>query len=89
MIRVFANAVAATFFTISAAMAQQNTPQDPARILGTVDPEQRQVIEAIVRDYILRNPEIVLEAIRTLQSREQAVAGERAIHAVAANHRAP
>jgi protein-disulfide isomerase len=88
MIRVFSSVAAAAFFTISAAMAQQSGPQDPAEILSTVDPEQRRVTEAIVRDYILRNPEIVLEAIRTLQSREQAVAGESAIHAVAANHRA-
>ena len=88
MIRVFVSAAAAAFFTISAAMAQQSTPQDPAEILGTVDPEQRRVTEAIVRNYILRNPEIVLEAIRTLQSREQAVEDDRAIHAVAANHRA-
>ena len=88
MIRVFASAAAAAFFTISATMAQQNAPQNPAEILGTVDPEHRRITEAIVRDYILRNPEILLEAIRTLQSREQAVAGERAIHAVAANNRA-
>jgi protein-disulfide isomerase len=85
MIRVFASAAAAAFFTISATMAQQSRPQDPAEILGTVDPEQRRVTEAIVRDYILRNPEILLEAIRTLQSREQEVAGDRAIHAVATN----
>ena len=87
MIRVFAGAAAAAFFILSAASAQQSAPQDPAEILGTVDPEQRRITEAIVRDYILRNPEIVLEAIRILQSREQAVAGERAIHAVAANDR--
>jgi protein-disulfide isomerase len=85
MIRVLASAAAAAFFMISIAGAQQSAPQNPAEILGAVDPEQRRITEAIVRDYILRNPEIVLEAIRILQSREQAAAGERAIHAVAAN----
>ena len=80
------SAAAVAFFTISAATTQQSAAQGPPGILSTVAPEQRRVTEAIVRDYILRNPEIILEAIRSLQSREQAVAGERAIRAVAANH---
>jgi len=67
------------------AQTQQSRPSVEAEILESVDPTQRRVTEAIVRDYILRNPEIVLEAIRILQSREQAAAGERALHALAAN----
>ncbi|MEQ8248479.1 MAG: DsbA family protein [Alphaproteobacteria bacterium] len=67
------------------AQTQQSRPAVETEILESVDPAQRRVTEAIVRDYILRNPEIVLEAIRILQSREQAAAGERALHALAAN----
>lgn len=84
MIR-FAIAAAAALAIIAPVAAQQSPPQETSEILRSVDPEERRTTEAIVREYILRNPEIVLEAIRILQAREQAAAGERAIHAVAAN----
>jgi len=66
------------------ALAQQSRGGDTS-LLESVDPEQRRITEEIVRDYILRNPEIVLEAIRILQAREEAAAGERALQSLAAN----
>jgi protein-disulfide isomerase len=87
MIR-FVPAVMAALLFVAPALAQHSAPQTDEKILESVDPEARRITEAIVRDYILRNPEIVLEAIRILQAREQAAAGERAVHAVAANNAA-
>jgi protein-disulfide isomerase len=86
MIRSFALAAAAALTFISLASAQQTAPPTASETLNTFDPDQRRITEAIVRDYILRNPEIVLEAIQILQSREQAAEGERALHAIASNH---
>lgn len=78
-------AAAAALAIITPAVAQQSSPQETSEILRSVDPVERRTTEAIIREYILRNPAIVLEAIRILQAREQAAADERAIHAVAAN----
>ena len=64
--------------------AQQSLPPPNPALLESVDPDQRRVTEEIVRDYLLRHPEIVLEAIRILQAREQAVADEQAAQAMAA-----
>ncbi len=87
MIRLVLAVIAALSFA-APTLAQQSAPQTAEEILESVDPEARRITEAIVRGYILRNPEIVLEAIRILQAREQAAAGERAVHAVAANNAA-
>ena len=38
------------------------------------DPVERERIESIVRDYLLRNPEIIMEAIQVLENRERAAA---------------
>lgn len=42
-----------------------------------IDPEERSRVESIVRDYLLRNPEILLEAMQVLEQRETAAAEER------------
>ncbi len=86
MIKIAILAAAAAFATMTPVMAQQSRPLPESETLRSVDPAQRRITEEIVRDYILRNPEIVLEAIRILQAREQAAVGERALHAVAANN---
>ncbi|MEQ8965175.1 MAG: DsbA family protein [Azospirillaceae bacterium] len=41
------------------------------------EPEERAAVEEIVRQYILDNPEIIVEAIEILQSREQEMAADR------------
>jgi protein-disulfide isomerase len=41
-------------------------------------PEERSAVEGIVRDYLLRNPEVVLEVLNILQDRERRVAAQEA-----------
>jgi protein-disulfide isomerase len=45
--------------------------------------EQQKAIEEIVRAYILKNPEIIREAVEALQAKEQQSAEERRIEAMA------
>ena len=62
-----------------AAFAQSSMPQmssPPAVSTANVTPEERGRIEAIVREYLLRNPEILQEALVELEKR-QALAEER------------
>ncbi len=41
------------------------------------DPDQTKAIERIARDYILRNPEILVEALRVLEARQAVAEDER------------
>jgi protein-disulfide isomerase len=43
----------------------------PVWAAGSFSAEQRREIEAIVRDYILNNPEVIVEAMQKLQARDQ------------------
>src|SRR5215210_1811841 len=38
---------------------------------STFDPQQRQTIEQIVKDYLLKNPEVLQEAMTELERRQQ------------------
>ncbi|GHD53381.1 outer membrane protein [Thalassobaculum fulvum] len=49
-------------------------------------PEQKAAVEAIVRDYIARNPELVLEAIAAIEAKQKAEK-ENAVQAALAAHR--
>jgi len=55
----------------------------PARAADA--PLDRKAVEAIVRDYILTHPEIIVEAINELQRREQASAEDAASAAIRAH----
>ena len=57
-------------------------PSQPAA--QTYGEAERAEIELIVRDYLLRNPEIIVEAIEVLQSREQQAQLEQQRQALAA-----
>lgn len=46
-------------------------------------PDQKKAIEEIVRAYILKNPEIIREAVEALQAKEQQSAEERRVEALA------
>ncbi len=48
----------------------------------TFSPDQKKAIEEIVRAYILKNPEIIREAVEALQAKEQQSAEERRIEAL-------
>ncbi|WP_207461948.1 DsbA family protein [Azospirillum sp. SYSU D00513] len=50
-----------------------------------MDDAQRQAIEGVVRDYLMKNPQIILEAVGALQAREKAAEAERAKESLAAN----
>lgn len=70
MIR-FRTAIAAAVVALSAFTAAPAGAE-------TFDEAQRRAIEAIVRDTLTKNPEIVMEAIEALQAREKQVAEDRA-----------
>lgn len=45
-----------------------------ATLAAGIDAQEQKAIEAIVRDYILKNPEIIPEAVEILQNRQKATA---------------
>lgn len=49
----------------------------PATAQTTIDPAEKARIETVVRQYILDHPEIVIEAIQTMQMRHEAEAAQR------------
>lgn len=55
---------------MSAALAACS-PQDGARSPDSVDRMARSEVEAIVKDYLISNPEVLSEAIRALSAHEQ------------------
>lgn len=63
-IRLFLTACAVSLCWSGTAIAQD-----------AIDPAERTRIESIVRDYLLKNPEIILEAMQVLEQRET-MAGE-------------
>ena len=65
-----------------AALAALSPAVVPAQ---TVDETQRKAIEGVVRDYLMKNPEVILDAIEALQQREKTAEAERARKALADN----
>ncbi len=57
----------------SPAFAQQSKPAAPP-----LSPAERQSIEGVVRDFLLKNPEVIVEAIQNMREREQRDTEERA-----------
>lgn len=60
----------------------------PAAAQAQITPENKAAFEKIVREYILENPEIIVEAIEKLRSREQTAALDADRQLVAANRAA-
>jgi protein-disulfide isomerase len=52
---------------------------------SALDPEDKPAIEKIVRDYLLSNPEIILEVQQALQTKQETEAKERAAIALTQN----
>ncbi|TNE62030.1 MAG: DsbA family protein [Alphaproteobacteria bacterium] len=46
------------------------TPAVSAQQAGAVDPAERAKIEAVIQDYLMENPEIIMLAVRELQRRQ-------------------
>lgn len=59
------------YFTASAPVEADESAEEAARAVG-IDANEKAAIEAIVRDYILANPEIIPEAVQILQERQAA-----------------
>lgn len=53
-----------------------------------MDDAQRTAIEGVVRDYLMKNPEIILQAVESLQQREKMAEAERAKKALVDNQQA-
>ena len=69
-LRISGFLIAALLITVGAvpSWAQSKTPaKTPAQALSA---SEKQAIEGVVRDYLLNNPEIIIEAIQSLRKRE-------------------
>lgn len=58
----------------------------PAGAAEPLSPEQKAAVQAIVRDYIVQHPEVVLDALRAMEARQKADE-EKAALAALAEHR--
>lgn len=58
----------------------------PARAADPLTAEQKAAVQAIVRDYIMQNPEVVLEALHAMDARQKAEE-DRAARAALVEHR--
>ncbi len=65
-------------------LAQAATPTAPAdKPAGAFTPEQRTAIEAIIKDYLISNPEVMLEIQTALESRMEELQAKRLQAAIA------
>lgn len=67
---------------LAAAWATGAAPADAADALS---PAQKSAVQDIVRDYILKNPETLIESLRSYEDKQQASQQEAAQKAIAAN----
>ncbi len=51
----------------------------------TMSPEQQKQVEKIVHDYLVNNPEVLMEASQALQQKQQQTAQQQAKNAISAN----
>src|SRR2546423_15203589 len=64
--RICAPLMATTLLWAGAALAQAPQQSVPA---GNLSPGQVEQVERIIRDYLLRNPELILEAVENLEQK--------------------
>ena len=72
-------------FPISAS-AQSSGPPQSTPLNGTMSPEQVQAVERIVHDYLLRNPQVILDAVEQLEQKRNDEA-QAAAKSAMATHR--
>lgn len=60
------------FLTIAVVAALASTAHAQQAAAPSLSEQQRREIEALIGDYIRKNPEIILESVRNLQMREEA-----------------
>jgi len=61
------------------------TAMAPAPVVAQTAPTDKEAVEKIVRDYILKNPEIIAEAIQRLQQKKKMAEAAADIQLLAAN----
>ncbi len=71
---VLAIAAAATVWFMQTSGASSSDEAAKAALAAGIDSKEQAAIEAIVRDYILKNPEIIPEAVEILQTRQKTAA---------------
>ncbi|MGH6660227.1 MAG: thioredoxin domain-containing protein, partial [Rhodospirillales bacterium] len=65
-------------FVLGAMIAVAATPADAqSKPLQPMSSADRKAIEDVVREFILKNPEIIVEAVKNLQEREKQESNER------------
>ncbi len=71
---ILAIAAAATVWFMQTSGASSSDEAAKAALAAGIDSKEQAAIEAIVRDYILKNPEIIPEAVEILQTRQKTAA---------------
>lgn len=71
------------FTTLVGAQSAQTASQE-----GTISPAQKVQFEKIIREYLLNNPEILVEASRVLQERQEKAMLEKAQQGISENQEA-
>jgi protein-disulfide isomerase len=65
-------------------LAQATTPETGAKAADAFSPEQKKAIEAIIKDYLIANPEVFLEVQSALEARMEEIQAKRLQVAIAA-----
>lgn len=73
-LRAFAAALAVSLVGLAPALAQSESP--------AFTPDQEKRIKEMVKDYILANPEVILEAVQTLRKRQEEAQQKAALEAL-------
>lgn len=71
-----------TLAVATLAIGLMTTPAAAQTAPGAFSPEQSRAIEQMIRDYLLKNPEVILEAIQGLKEREERANAEGARKAI-------
>ncbi|MBN9262857.1 MAG: thioredoxin domain-containing protein, partial [Hyphomicrobium sp.] len=58
-------------------LAQATTPETAAKAPDVFSPEQKKAIEAIIKDYLIANPEVFLEVQSALETRMEEIQAKR------------
>ena len=65
-------------------LAQAATPEASTKASDIFSPEQKKAIEAIIKDYLIANPEVFLEVQSALEARMEEIQAKRLQAAIAA-----
>jgi protein-disulfide isomerase len=79
--------IARIFFCLAASLLVLVTAAGAARADETMTPAQRESVERIIHDYILKHPEVIIETLQSAEDRERAKAEERSRQALVAQRK--